>query len=180
MRFPCDSNRKYNPKGEYREKTELLAVKYNKQGHFYLGVGIVDRGNGPEGKRIELFDYTSKNIISMKDTEKLIDSTTAKVKHLPRDHKKWCISNRADGVYYSNDPLTVIEDVSNKKAVLLIEAGIKSISELAKIKGDVIENQQRFRASARLVSPPSSSTQRVKRWLRGRYQLSIYWATRIL
>ena len=100
MRFPRDADGKYNPKGEYREKTELLTVKYNKQGRFCLGVGIVDRGNGPEGERIELFDYTTKNVISIKDTEKLINSTIAEVKQLPRDHKKWCISNRADGVYF--------------------------------------------------------------------------------
>ena len=46
------------------------------------------------------------------------------VKQLSRDHNKWCISNRAEGVYYSNDSLAVIEGVSNKKAALLTKAGI--------------------------------------------------------
>ena len=61
MRFPCDNdnNEKYNPKGEYREKTVLLTVKYNKQGRFcfFLSVGIMGRGHGLEGDRIQLFDY---------------------------------------------------------------------------------------------------------------------------
>ena len=55
-------------------------VKYNKQDRFCFGVGIVDRDDGPQGKRIELFDYTTKNIISIADTKKLINSTIAEVK----------------------------------------------------------------------------------------------------
>ena len=73
VRFPRDADGKYNPKGEYREKALLLTVKYNKQGRFCFGMGIVDRGAGPVGERIELFDYTTKNMISVKDTEELIE-----------------------------------------------------------------------------------------------------------
>ena len=62
-------------------------MKYNKQGRFCLGVGIVDRGDGPAGERIELFDYTTKNIISIKDTNELVNRTIRDVKQLPRDHK---------------------------------------------------------------------------------------------
>ena len=51
--------------------------KYNKRG----------RGDSPKGKRIELLDYTTKNIISIKDIEKLINGVIAKVKRLPCDHK---------------------------------------------------------------------------------------------
>ena len=57
-------------------------------------MGIVDHGDGPAGERIKLFDCTTKNIISIEDTEKLINSTIAEVKQLPRDHKKWCVTNR--------------------------------------------------------------------------------------
>ena len=39
-----------NPKGEYREKTQLLTVKYNKQDRFCFGVGIVGHGDGPAGE----------------------------------------------------------------------------------------------------------------------------------
>ena len=53
MRFTRDAKGKYTPKGEYREKTQLLTVKYNKQGRSCFGVGIVDRGDGPAGERIE-------------------------------------------------------------------------------------------------------------------------------
>ena len=139
MRFPRDVDGKYNPKGEYREKTELLTVKGDKHGRFCFGVGIVDCGDGPEGKRIELFGYTTKNIIPIADTEKLINSTIAEVKQLPRDHKKWCITNRDDGVYNSNDPPTVVKGVSDVKAALLAVASIGSISKLVELSKDVIE-----------------------------------------
>ena len=96
-------------------------------------MGIVDRGNGPEGKRIELFDYTTKNIVSIADTKKMINSTFTEVEQLPRDHKKWCIINRDDGVYYSNNPLTVVQGVSNAKAAQLAGTGIGLISRLVKL-----------------------------------------------
>ena len=47
---------------------------------FYFVVDIVDHRNGPEGKRIELFDYTTKNVISIANTKKLINSTITEVK----------------------------------------------------------------------------------------------------
>ena len=58
-------------------RKESTVVKYTKQSRFCFGVGIVDRGDGPAGERIELFDYTTKNIISIADTVKLINSTIA-------------------------------------------------------------------------------------------------------
>ena len=45
-----------------------------------------------------MFNYITKNIISIKDTEKLINSIITGVKQPPRDHREWCTSNRADGV----------------------------------------------------------------------------------
>ena len=70
-------------------------------------MGIKDSGNGLKGERIELFDYTTKNIISIADTKKLINSTIAEVKQLPRDHRRWCITKRDDGVYYSTTTTTL-------------------------------------------------------------------------
>ena len=102
-------------------------------------MGIVDRGNGLGGERIELFDYTTKSAVSIADTEKLINSTITEVKQLPRDHKKWCITNRYDGVYYFNDPLTLVQGVSDAKAALLAGVGIGSISKLAKLSKNAIE-----------------------------------------
>ena len=99
VRFPREADGKYNPKGEYHEKTKMLTLKYNKQSRICFGVGIVDRGDGPQGKRIELFDYTIKNIVSIAATERLTNSTIAEVKQLSRDHRRWCITNRNDGVY---------------------------------------------------------------------------------
>ena len=52
VRFPRDDNGKYNFKEKYHNKSILLMIKYNKQGRFCLCVGIVGRGNSPEGKRI--------------------------------------------------------------------------------------------------------------------------------
>ena len=152
VRFPRDADGKYNPKGEYRDKTVLLTVKYNKQGRFCLGVGIVDRGAGPVGERIELFDYTTKNIISVKDTDELIKRTIAAVKQLPRDHKRWIISNRIEGVFYSNDPLTVIDGVGEEKAALLAGAGINSISKLVKLKDKTIQKSSKHSRHQRLWS----------------------------
>ena len=42
---------------------------------------------------MELFDYTTRNVLSFADTKKLVNSTIAEVKQLPRDHNRWCITN---------------------------------------------------------------------------------------
>ena len=55
-------------------------IKHNKQGRFCLGMGIVDRGDSPEGKMIELFYYLhSQNAIEIKDVKKLIGITITEV-----------------------------------------------------------------------------------------------------
>ena len=57
------------------------------------------------------------------------------------DHRKWCVTNRDDGVYYSKGPLRVVQGVSAAKAALLADAGIGSISRLAKLSNDAIEKK---------------------------------------
>ena len=131
--FPRAPDGTYNPDGEYRDKKQLLT------GGFCLGIGIVDRGDGPKGERIELFDYTSKNIITIKTKNEMIESSIREVKKLPLDSKDWFSSNREPGALYLNDPVTKIDGVSVKKQELLAKAGITSIQDLvglddAKIK----------------------------------------------
>jgi hypothetical protein len=108
----------------------LLTVKYPKQGRFCLGIGIVDRGDGPKGERIELFDYTSKNIITIKTKNEMIESSIREVKKLPLDSKDWTSSNHEPGALYLNDPVTKIDGVSVKKQELLAKAGITLIQDL--------------------------------------------------
>ena len=49
--------------------------------------------------------------------------------------------------FYSNHPLTVIDDVSEKNAALFAGTGISSIGKLVKPKGDAI-----FKKSAKIPS----------------------------
>ena len=97
-----------------------------------------------------MFDYTTNNIVSIADTEKLINSTIAEVKQLPRDHRRWCVTNRDDGVYYSKDPLTVVQGVSDAKAALLAGTGIGSIRKLTKLSKDAIEKSSKDSGHQRL------------------------------
>ena len=65
-----------------------LTIKYNKQeGRFCLCVGIIDLGKCPKGEKIGLYEYTTKDIISIKNIEKLVNGTVAQVTQLPHDHK---------------------------------------------------------------------------------------------
>ena len=84
------------------------------------------------------------------DTEKMTTSTIAEVKQLPRDHRKWCVTNRDYGVYYPNDPLTVVQGVSDAKAALLAGAGIDSITKLAKLSNNAIEKRRKDPGHQRL------------------------------
>ena len=70
--FPRDENGKYTLDGEYRDEKKLLTVKFPKQGRFCFGVANVDHGEGPTGERAELFDYTCKNIVYIKQFKDMI------------------------------------------------------------------------------------------------------------
>ena len=81
-----------------------------------------------------------------------MERTIAGVKQLPRDHKRWTISSRKEGGFYSNDPLTVIDGVGEEKAALLAGAGINSISKLVKLKDKAIKKSSKHSRHQRLWS----------------------------
>ena len=62
-----------------------LQVKKPKETRLLLGVACVRDSNGEErGVRLELFDYTEKKIISLKDTNKIIDVEIKRVRAMQK------------------------------------------------------------------------------------------------
>ena len=69
----------------FRDPQVSLQVKYPKETRLLLGVACMRDSNGEErGVRLELFDYTEKKIISLKDTNKIIDVEIKRVRAMQK------------------------------------------------------------------------------------------------
>ena len=72
----------------FRDPQVSLQVKKPKETRLLLGVACVRDSNGEErGVRLELFDYTEKKIISLKDTNKIIDVEIKRVRAMQKKNK---------------------------------------------------------------------------------------------
>ena len=111
-------------------------VKYEKEARFALGVALVKKLDGKvEGKRIPLFDYTEKNIISNEDWKKACAASILMVKG--GDGKSgWKGETRDEYQIYENDTLwqqgcgAFLKGLGKQTMVRLNAAGIIAMSDL--------------------------------------------------
>ena len=59
-----------------------MQVKYAKQVRFSFGVTLINKEEGEVGVRINPFDYTNKNIITIPEFKKLVDAEIRRMKGL--------------------------------------------------------------------------------------------------
>ena len=92
--------------------------------------------------RLNPFDYTEKNVTTIKKEQEAIDAEIARVKALPRNSKFW--TSRPDGIneLFMNDPVTKVKGVSEAKAELLGANGIMTVQDLV----DLGEDRDAFNA----------------------------------
>ena len=69
----------------FRDPQVSLQVKYPKETRLLLGGACVRDSNGEECRVcLDLFDYTKKKIISLKDSNKIIDAEIKRVRAIPK------------------------------------------------------------------------------------------------
>ena len=86
-------------KDSYRDPQVALQVKYPKEARLLLGVACVKESNSKErGVCMNLLDYTKKKVISLKDTNKIIDAKIKRVRKLPKGTKGWFVDSRENGM----------------------------------------------------------------------------------
>jgi hypothetical protein len=138
-RFPRDASGQYDPLGEYRAEKSLLVVKFSKQTRLCLGVAVREADGGEEeGVRLTPFDYTEKNIITMKNESEIMQKEIARVKNLPRTTKSWTSHPDADDFLFTSDPISKVKGISTAKSVLLEARGIKTVNDLLNLNSDAI------------------------------------------
>ena len=95
IRFHRDTSGKYNPTSTtLGPKSAITTFKYAGQARFCLGVTKVRLLDGTtEGKRCKVFDYTSKQILTIQDYDKRIDDEIRRVKGLSSNHLQWVTNN---------------------------------------------------------------------------------------
>ncbi len=87
--------------------------------------------NGKErGVRMNLLDYTQKKVISLKDTNKIIDAEITRVRKLPKGTKGWFVDSRENGMLYTNDPVIRVKGVGKKAEEFLQRNSIKTVANL--------------------------------------------------
>ena len=89
-------------------------VKYEKEARFAFGVALVMGNDGVEvGKRIPLFEYTERTILSRVDWKRKIREEIYRVKGLVNDGD-WVVSAR-EGRYFREDELIMLRHSLGKK-----------------------------------------------------------------
>ena len=89
-------------------------VKYKKEARFAFGVALVMGNDGVKvGKRIPLFEYTERTILSRVDWKRKIREEIYRVKGLVNDGD-WIVSSR-EGRYFREDELIMLKRGLGKK-----------------------------------------------------------------
>ena len=145
FQVPKDKNGKFDPdNGEIEEKNISQAyVKYMDEGRFCLGVCIdkVIDDDGSEkfvGRRLPLYDYTGKILLSPTDFDALIMKEIERVKNL-KCGGKWLEKTTAEEVkhkLYSDDPVTKLSGIGKVASGLLHCYDIYFISDLLNLKSE--------------------------------------------
>jgi hypothetical protein len=79
---------------------------------------------------MDLFNYTEKKIISLKDTKKIIDAEITRVRTMPKRTKGWFLDSHKDGRIYADDPVIRFKGVGKKAEGLLRRNGINTVANL--------------------------------------------------
>ena len=138
--FPRDKEGRFDVKGEYSQKIILrLNVKYEKECRMGLGCAMVKPldQNGEElpseGRRCNLFNYTSKVLISVSDFNKLVKTEIARVRKCSPNSSVWVENRRERGVIYSNECVKVLKQCGDKTRDKLHQVGIDNVGKLKNV-----------------------------------------------
>ena len=95
-----------------------------------MGVAKVKLDNGTEvGKRLPLFDYSGKVILTIKDYKKKIEEELERIWNL-KGNGGWVESNQIAGQLWESEALTLVKGIGEKTVEKLSAKGLVSIRDL--------------------------------------------------
>jgi hypothetical protein len=143
VRFRRDESGKLDiENGTYisKEGTQLK-MKYAEEVRLCLGVVKVKLDDGTHvGKRLPVFDYSGKVILSIKDYAKQIAEEIQRVRNLQGNGGGWVESSRLAGQLWESESITLVKGVGPKTAERLAENGVVSIGDLKQCNNQQLVN----------------------------------------
>lgn len=115
--------------------------KFTEEGRYSLGFAVVEDENGEKrGVRLDIFDYSGKNIIGFKKERELINNEINRAKHSDPKCKRWWYDPRdGDDRVWEEDPVTMLKSVGPKTADKLKKANITVIKHLSQLTTQTIQ-----------------------------------------
>ena len=139
--FMRDENGKLSKNGTYSDATlTKTSFKFPEQARFSFGVALIPAtsDNPPVGKRIEMFDYTGKNICTREIFVSKMNEETKRVKGLKGKCLPWYVDTRPKDEYWMCDPIEMVKGLGGKKGKSLIAAGVKTVKEMIELTDERI------------------------------------------
>jgi hypothetical protein len=133
VRFRRDDDGKVNADNGscIAEEGSQLKMKYAEEVRLCLGVVKVKLDDGTEeGKRLPVFDYSGKVILTIKDYERKVAEEIQRVSNLQGNGGGWIECNREKGKFWESENLTAVKGIGKKTADNLARKGILSIGAL--------------------------------------------------
>ena len=138
--FPRDKDGRVDPEnGAISTKgKQIIHCKFEKEVYVAVGVAKTDNPKGGDdiGKRLPMFLYTEKKIISICDRDKLRKDQIRLIQNKEKC-KVWVKSTREDGVKYYSNPINEIPDLGRKsRDVLRDKYEIRTIKDMKYISDE--------------------------------------------
>ena len=131
--FKRDEDGKLSPTGTYPEATlTKTSFKFPEQARFSFGVASVlpISASAPVGKRIEMFDYTGKNICTREVYKKHMKEECNRVKSLTGKCLPWYVDPRPKDEVWMDDPIKKMKGIGGTKGDTLMAAGIMTVGDI--------------------------------------------------
>ena len=129
--YDCDAEIDEN---ERRCKRLRKNIKFENQCRLSMGVCMKNDGGNKDGVRLDYFDYSSKNVLSIKKYNMKVKEQIRNIKRLtPEEARKdgWIVLPPLEqGVFYESDDLDRLRGVAKGKRNKLVKAGIRTIGQL--------------------------------------------------
>ena len=136
--FRRDENGKLCNNGTYPDATlTKTSFKFPEQARFSFGVAtiLITDATEPVGKRIEMFDYTKKNVCTREVFMKHVNEECNRVKKLVGKCLPWYVDPRPKDEVWMEDSIKRLKGAGGAKGDKLVAAGIKTVADM-KAKSD--------------------------------------------
>ena len=152
VRFPRNPDGTFNRSGSYGDTLYCATYKYPNQARFCLGVAKVMKLDGTvEGRRCNVFDYTSKKVVTIKDYELAVKQEIKRVKNLSTKSliSPWIVDTRpVDYIHHhEGENIGVLKGVGKTAIEKFAKHNVRTIKNLKDLSDEeatAINNAERI------------------------------------